>query len=590
MRRIGDSNVCPYCNNEKAEPQQAPFLPLKTVVGGKYLVGKLAATNGEGNTYYAFDLERKCPVTLNEFFPAEMVSRGADNYCLVNVGKAAAFIEAKSDFLKLWNALKPIKGYSALSTVFEVFEELGTVYSVTEYLGEGKTLRETLLETEQGYVSWEEARVLLMPVLSGLAALHAAGICHCGISPMTLIVDKDGKVKLSGFNTLNVRRNGSVLESELFDGYAAIEQYGGDTSCGAWTDIYAFAAVLYRTLIGSTPINASSRILNDKLMIPGKFAEKLPAYVINALVNALQIMPDDRTRTVENLRDELSASPKAVNAAQAYSDTVEQQRVAAAPHITAPLPQIEEPEDEDEEPTGKIKKSTIAALIISLLLCACILVGVFYILNGGSFRKNNGEPASTSESVSDTQNTSETEKVTHAPAVSDEFISLSLPDFTGKPFEEIKKDEKYKKVFDFETEYVDSDKPRGTVIAQSLPEGTNVNSMSKRSIKFTVSNGLEVPDVIGMNIDEALEKLSKTGFTNIDPEQSKVPNSVSQSHIVYGVVYLDVEKDDWTPLPGDRRLSANEKIIVYYYSEFMQSGPETSAPAETAATTASAGQ
>ena len=46
-------------------------------------------------------------------------------------------------------------------------------------------------------------------------------------------------------------------------------------------------------------------------MVPGKFAEQLPAYVINGLVNALQILPEDRTRTVEELRAELSASPSA---------------------------------------------------------------------------------------------------------------------------------------------------------------------------------------------------------------------------------------------------------------------------------------
>ncbi|MBQ2415511.1 MAG: hypothetical protein II283_03665, partial [Alistipes sp.] len=86
-------------------------------------------------------------------------------------------------------------------------------------------------------------------------------------------------------------------------------------SLGTYTDVYAFAAVLYRTLIGSTPISAASRLTNDKLMIPGKFAEQLPAYVINALVNALQILPQDRTTNVDLLRDELSASPAAAGVA-----------------------------------------------------------------------------------------------------------------------------------------------------------------------------------------------------------------------------------------------------------------------------------
>ena len=101
MRRIGDKDYCPYCREENSEPQRPPFLPLKTVVGGRYLVGKLVAYNSEGATYYAFDMERKIPVALREFFPKALLSRGEGNYCLVNIGKAAEFIDAKDDFIKL---------------------------------------------------------------------------------------------------------------------------------------------------------------------------------------------------------------------------------------------------------------------------------------------------------------------------------------------------------------------------------------------------------------------------------------------------------------------------------------------------------
>ncbi|MBR2876246.1 MAG: protein kinase, partial [Clostridia bacterium] len=320
MRKIGDSNVCPYCKDESSTVQKAPFLPLKTVVGGKYLIGKMISSNGDGATYYGFDLEQKKAVTVRECFPQGEVSRGDDNYCLVNVGRAAAFIDAKAKFTKLWNTLKTIEGCSAIVPVFDVFEDLGTAYAISEYLGEGETLRDYLLKNEQGYILWEEARVLLMPVLSAIGALHEAGIIHGAISPNSLIVDKDGKIKITGYSIDDVRFKGGKLPSELFEGYASIEQYAEDGDLGPWTDVYGFATVLYRVLVGSTPMSSVSRATNDKLMIPGKFAEIIPAYVINALVNALQILPEDRTVNVEKLRDDLSASPAAaVTAAEGYS-------------------------------------------------------------------------------------------------------------------------------------------------------------------------------------------------------------------------------------------------------------------------------
>lgn len=587
MRKIGDNTVCPYCKNEKSQPQEAPFLPLKTVVGGKYLLGKLVSSNAEGSTYYAFDLSLKRPVTLREFYPKELVARGEDNYCLVNVGKASAFIDEKSEFLKLWHALEKVKGYSALFEIYDVFEDLGTAYAAYEYSGETKTLREYLLETEQGFISWEDARVLLMPVLSGLEAVHEAGIIHRGISPETLLVASDGRVKITGFCVPDLRNEKSALEAEIFDGYAAVEQYGFDGKQGPFTDVYAFAAVLYRTLIGSTPMSASERIANDKLMIPAKFAEKLPAYVINALVNALQILPADRTATVEAFRDELSASPAAMSASDIY-ELPEEPRPAPAPVPNpnpAPPPIKREPlqnepeiaPENDEVPdSARVKKSTVIAFVISIAVCLAILLTVVLIL-----KKPAGNGDSSSETSTEASDITEQNAKTTANA--DSVISISIPSFKGKQLTDVKDNETYKSVLNFETEYVDSDEDRGTIISQSLPEGTMVSSLNKRTIKLTVSDGRSVPAVENMKVDEAVKALKDAGFKSVESESGKIASSESESNSVYSVVYLDADKNDWASIPGDRRLSVKNKIILYYYGEYT---PETeSTTAETAAET-----
>ena len=258
MRKIGNNTSCPYCRNESNKPQKEPYLPLKTVVGGKYLIGKVVSSNGEGSTYNAFDLQAKKPVTLRELYPKGLLSRGEGNYCLVNVGKASEFIDAKDSFLKMWRKLASLKGFTALTPVTDIFEDLGTVYTVSEFLGDGQTLREYLLGKEQGYISWDEARVLFMPVISALGELHASGIIHGGISPTNLVIDSHGKLRITGYCIQEMRTEKSNMESELFDGYAAVEQYGLSSGLGTYTDIYAFAAVLYRALIGSTPISAAS--------------------------------------------------------------------------------------------------------------------------------------------------------------------------------------------------------------------------------------------------------------------------------------------------------------------------------------------
>ena len=561
MRKIGDNDFCPYCRKENSEPQKEPFLPLKTVVGGRYLVGKLVASNSEGATYYAFDMEKKAPVTLRELFPKGILSRGEGNYCLVNIGKASEFIDAKEEFVKLWTKLTEIKGFTALTHVYGLVEDLGTVYAVSEYLGEGKTLREFLLEQETGYISWDDARILFMPVLSALGELHYAGIIHGGICPETLIIDKNGKLRITGYSIEEVRRQKSTMECELFDGYAAVEQYGFSDGLSTSTDIYAFSAVLYRALIGSVPMSSASRLTNDKLMIPGKFAEQLPAYVINALVNGLQILPDDRTVTAEELRDELSASPAAAGtASEAYSSMYASQTDDAVETVVEEVSLEEDSEDVPDSP--KIKKSTIAVFVISVILCLGILVVALVGIKG--FSDKDDDETTTEET---TEYVSEEESTDEIGA-----SSITVPNFRGRAFDDIKADELYNGFLVFKTEYVDSDEKKGNVIAQDITEGTIV--FEERSITLRISNGKEVPDVVNQTLKDAVADLKAAGFKRVETVAGNVADNEADSMKVYSVVCEDSKTDNWVAIPDDRRLSVSDKIIVYYYGEYVEETTE----------------
>ena len=84
-----------------------------------------------------------------------------------------------------------------------------------------------------------------------------------------------------------------------------------------------------------------------------------------------------------------------------------------------------------------------------------------------------------------------------------------------------------------------------------------------------ISDGLEVPDVEGKSLDEAIEILKDAGFKSVDTEMSNVAHSMSDSNKVNRVVYVDDETSDWKEIPSDGRLSATDKIILYYYGEFV---------------------
>lgn len=492
MREIGNSKQCPYCGYHAESTQIPPYLPVRTVIVNRYLVGKMLEYNGEGATYIGWDLSEKKAVKIREFIPDSFTARTTSNLNLqVMRGSEAVFAELRQDFVELWTKLAKLKGLSALISVTNVVDDYGTSYAIYDHF-EGITLREFLLRNKSGYIPWDKAKQLLMPILSTLSTLHSQGIIHRGISPSTLIIGNDGKVKITGFCLGAARTARSDLNSQLYDGFSAIEQYGFEGSQGTWTDIYSFGAVLYRTLIGSDPISAKERMTNDRLMVPGKFAETLPAYVINGLINALQILPEDRTRTVEQLRAELSASPTAA----AVSGQYQRQTPAPAP---SPAPQKKTPSG--NQGNKKPQKGGAQTVVTTAIISLAVGLILFIILSFTVFR--------------DKINFSfDSDKTTSPSASQTQAEEVVVPDFREKSYLSIESNPVFYNNFKFKEEPVFNEEiAKGYVVTQSIAPNSTVPKGTE--IVLYVSKGKEqivLPDVTGSDYEEAVARLTELGF------------------------------------------------------------------------------
>lgn len=523
MKEIGTLKECPHCGFNTESQQIAPYLPIRTVLGNRYLVGKLLEYNGDGATYMGLDLSTRAPINIREFYPIGIASRDQKTLSVFTEDdNAVLYNDLLQSFTEMWQKILRLSGLSALVKVQDVLEGNGTCYVITENI-EGISLREYLLKNNLGYISWEKARPLLMPVLSTLGTLHSSGIIHRGISPSTLIVAKDGKIRISGFSISPVRSARSNLKSQLFTGYAAFEQYGFEGRQGPWTDIYGFGAVLYRTLIGTDPIDATERVTNDRLMVPGKFAEQLPAYVINGLVNALQILPEDRTRSVEELRAELSAAPSAAvsglefepaNKPQPrYQNSAQRLEPDQEPYIS----------EKREAAQKRHKRSTAVIAIASAVIVLALLFVI--LVSTGVFDKLNIGPGKNNETVS--------------------AVQVEVPNFVGKNINDILSDEYYNKNFVFETSSQNSSEYEiDIVMKQSADVGKSIDQGSV--IKLVVSKGKEtvsfpLSGVIGERYETAYETLSKLGFVVKKTEKlntdNQIPGTVAGFDLEAGAIY-----------------------------------------------------
>lgn len=512
MKEIGNVQQCPFCGFHNDTVAPAPYLPLRTVIGGRYTVGKVISASGDGVTYIAWDNESRETVTIREFLPVENITRlQGQTEVTVNEDSRLVFYDSVREFLTLNRKLAMSRNLSALIPVIDIIEENNTAYAVSEYL-ETITLRDFLLKSRTGYLGWDRVKTLMMPVLTTVASLHSMDIYHRGISPNTLVLGRDGKLRLTGFMISSARCLKTRVKPEMFPGYAAIEQYHDVDDTGAWTDVYGIAAVIYRALIGSTPAEASERITNDKLMIPPRFAEALPAYLVSALDHALTIEPGDRTATVDELREELSGSPSTM-ASNAIHEVRE--REVEAPTTTedevAERKRLEKLARQEQQKHEQIKMALIAFAI-------CLGIGVLALggwLTYDHFKNNPKEP------------------------VSDGVVQMiEVPNFVGQSYSRISNDEVQKTRFKFTVDYQYSDSAEaGVIIGQNLEAGTQIEQGSE--LKLTVSKGIEyvtLIDVSGMDYNKAFNLLTEAGFVC-----KKVEKNNDGSHTANEVITVTPE-------------------------------------------------
>ncbi len=551
MKEKGSSEQCPHCHFHNDSLQLPPFLPMRTIVGGHYLVGAVTESNGDGTTYMGYDIQTKTPVTIREFLPDTMVRRdNASSNLLVREGAKEAYYSLLSSFLELWGKLQKMNGLSALVSVIEIFEENNTAYAISEYAEGAQSLRDYLLAAKDGYLPWKEVRVMFMPVLSTLATLHQNGIIHRGISPSTLYIYPDHKIRISDFSIPECRMVNSGLTTEVFPGYTPVEQLGVQAASGAWTDIYSIAAVLYRVLIGRAPIDAMIRLENDEMMIPAKFADALPNHVVGALVNALQVLPEDRTRNMDRFRAELSASQVAEFASEYEEEEKARKRQKMyAPHPIGnkddtqeikfnPLQQQqlndgyvrthlhdEEDDDDDEQVRGRRSGGAAKTILTTIMVVLLIFVLLFGILYATVLKDRFGGDDDTTTTT-----------------LSADVVVVEVPDFVGKYYASIDGSARYSSfTFTVVEEY--SDETSGKVISQNIAAGTKVSEGT--NIELTVSKGAEqitMPDgIVGSTYDDASARLTALGFevqrSDVTNDGTQVSGTVKSASLTAGNQY-----------------------------------------------------
>jgi len=215
----------------------------------------------------------------------------------------------------------------------------GVTFIAMEYV-RGINLKEMLLRGE----ALPLARIcdIVSQLAEALDYAHSKGVIHRDIKPANIIIDSQGKVKITDFGIARLETSDLTHEGQLLGtpNYMAPERILGH-KVDHRTDIFSLGVVLYEMLTRQKPFQGenltmvSHRIVYEPFTPPRQYAPGLPPGVVAVLEQTLEKQPEQRFDSAGLLAVKLR---EAVTSAAGSETTV-----AARPPLLPPPPPMHLP-------------------------------------------------------------------------------------------------------------------------------------------------------------------------------------------------------------------------------------------------------
>jgi predicted Ser/Thr protein kinase len=273
------------------EPTTMPTLPTIEAPGGKLATGELFAgryrvierlgAGGMGEVYRVNDTVLGVEVALKLLRATNPASRDR----LINEVRLAREVS-----------------HPAVCRVYDV-ASAGDELFFTMELVTGEDL--ALLLRRIGRLSPEKVVDIARQLCGGLAAAHARGVLHRDLKPSNVLIDREGRVRLSDFGIATTTAGAGRAEAGGTPGYMAPEQLRADGVLSERTDLYSLALVLCELLIGSALFadtglaTLMGRAPRRPRTTPSQLAAGVPPGLERVLLQALE--PDPARRPASAL-------------------------------------------------------------------------------------------------------------------------------------------------------------------------------------------------------------------------------------------------------------------------------------------------
>ena len=295
---------------------------------GRYQLERVLGKGAMGIVYEALDPKLHRKVAIKTILISQLDEETAKDFSMRFVREAHAVARLN---------------HPNIVQVYDFGEEGDVAYLVMEFI-RGNELKSTLT-TGQLFDRKECVRIMC-ELLDALDFAHEAGVVHRDIKPANVMLDSQGRTKLTDFGVARVtdadRTSAERTQAGTMVGtpaYMSPEQIQGQR-IDRRTDIFSAGIILYQFLTGQKPFTGegawtvAKKIIQDDPPMPSSINVALSPEFDRVVAKALAKNPDQRFATAREFAHALRRAAEGKPAMPEAEPTVVVAREPRVPHAT----------------------------------------------------------------------------------------------------------------------------------------------------------------------------------------------------------------------------------------------------------------
>ncbi len=211
-----------------------PTTDIGRLVGRDYVIRRELGAGGMGVVYEAMDVKLDRKVALKKMRS--------------EIGQTA---RSRERFLEEARMVAKLQHPNVVA-IHAVIEEEKDVFLVFEHV-DGETLDDLLAREKR--LPWEKLASIFQGVASAVDYAHEMRVIHRDLKPANIMIDRHGRAKVMDFGIAHQAKL-TISQMTMAEAYGTLAYMPPEQELGQAvreSDVYAFAAVAYESMIGSLP-------------------------------------------------------------------------------------------------------------------------------------------------------------------------------------------------------------------------------------------------------------------------------------------------------------------------------------------------